>query len=199
MKIMEDGVENGLMVVFLAGYKNEKKEEREFEWVKSTAKIGVHRLFVQPEACKWYHNCIDELIELIPKKAKRKKILIVGASMGGYAALLLSQVLGCESLTFSPQTSIESGVDERWEQLTSLARTITKHPEWLNLRKFVKGPHHHIYFGEVLGDIKQALGVEGATLYKVMHDQHNICGHLKTQGLLKRVLLRRIKLMEKET
>ena len=90
----------------------------------------TNKIFIMDKSDSWYHNGIDgltaninetiEFIQNIIAQKKYSKILCVGASMGGYMALLVGRVIGATNIVaFSPQTFLDDNnrkkySDTRW-------------------------------------------------------------------------------------
>jgi acetyl esterase/lipase len=108
-----------------------------FEFGNSTADLPVARIFVRDLRRAWYHRGIDGLGNTVLDCAAAlarlccdlgaRRVVTLGASMGGYAALLYGALIRADSvLAFSPQTSIDPAFrdacgDARWcEQLAEV-------------------------------------------------------------------------------
>lgn len=79
------------------------------------------KIYCRDEKVKWYNHGltdltsnIDETIEFLRKKiAGYTNVLFVGASMGGYAALLFGSILKVNAIiAFRPQTYIRKCIDD---------------------------------------------------------------------------------------
>jgi hypothetical protein len=122
-----------------------------FEFFSLTGHIPVKRVFVRDLQQVWYHRGLLEDAPSIDATAKLlrsmiaeqrvKRLVVVGTSMGGYAALLFGALLGADRvLSFCPQTTVdprqlvEMG-DMRWtERLGLLLDAGELEPRWLDLR-----------------------------------------------------------------
>ena len=113
-----------------------------------TDAVRTHKVFVRDPQHLWYHGGITgitrnlhETIDLIQHIARAKayrRVVCVGASMGGYMALLSGYLIGATDIVaFSPQTFIDSVNrarygDQRWaKELGRLPTDIP--PRYLDL------------------------------------------------------------------
>lgn len=109
-----------------------------FEWQKTLEDMGVNALHIADDARSWWHSCIDDALEIIDK---HRANLIIGASMGGYGALLFGGILGVPVRAFAPQTSL---YDRRWEEQLAKVRKETKYPEYIKLN--MSGEQYEIHY-----------------------------------------------------
>lgn len=81
------------------------------------ANLDCHFIYLRDMKQSWYHQGVLGLGDTIPQVAQRlqeiigtinhSKVLTIGGSMGGYAALLFGHLVGADRmLAFSPQTFI---------------------------------------------------------------------------------------------
>lgn len=101
-----------------------------FEFYQAARILDAHRLFLRDFTQCWYHQGLTGLTRDIPSTAAylRRQIaelapqrtVLVGNSMGGYAALLFATLLGeVEVIAFAPQTFLSPWLrwkhhDDRW-------------------------------------------------------------------------------------
>ncbi|MFA6197309.1 MAG: YqiA/YcfP family alpha/beta fold hydrolase [Sulfurimonas sp.] len=119
-------------------------------------KMKTHKIFILDKSNSWFHNGIenvttnmDETIKFIQTIIQREnysKILCVGASMGGYMALLIGKLINATNiLAFSPQTCIDENNrkkfnDTRWSsELKNLNKDV-KNTKYLDLQKLYEEP-----------------------------------------------------------
>ena len=87
-----------------------------FEFYKALGIVEENKVFVRDFDQAWYHHGLrglssdieatkDLFLELI-EKYQAKEVVMIGNSMGGYAALLFSNLIGSRAIAFSPQTFI---------------------------------------------------------------------------------------------
>ena len=96
--------EPGNVALVLFGGMNNQIGMPPFEFFRLTQDLPVKRIFLRDHEQAWYHrgvrgagNSIDEVVECLTQlfvEAKVDKVLMVGNSMGGYAALLFGNLLG---------------------------------------------------------------------------------------------------------
>ena len=110
---------------------------RPFELAGLFERTDCACILVRDIKSSWYH-CIDGIEGGVPglaeylrrRTARYERVICVGHSMGGYAALLFGDLLAAdEILTFDPQTALSTSAllalkDRRWEQFLSPVRAI---------------------------------------------------------------------------
>lgn len=200
MKIQAYDYPNNLACVFFSGHVEPLKDEFYFEWISGTKDLEANRLFVMDVSRKWYHDCIGPLFVTLKTELNDKKALLVGASMGGYAALLFGHLLGLPSVSFSPQTDLmgeKFRCNELWQRQADALKGITDRPEFLDIG-FVSGKQHHIYYGSRNEtDTYQAKRVD-CTHIEVDTELHNSASELKKQGRLHGILSERLAQIKEE-
>lgn len=88
-----------------------------FEFVESTQQFPIHKIFLRDTYQLWYHRGLPGISENIRgtaeylrkeiEKINPKKVVAIGNSMGGYAALLFGYLLNTTLvLAFSPKSFI---------------------------------------------------------------------------------------------
>jgi hypothetical protein len=93
----------------------------------------VKKLFLRDLSQSWYHRGVEGFapdiagveagIREIVERAAPRRLVTIGASAGGYAALLFGRLLGADEVhAFGPQTFISPGLrarhlDRRWPKL----------------------------------------------------------------------------------
>jgi hypothetical protein len=107
-------------------------------YLSSTYNNTIDLLFyVDLHQC-WYHkglkditNNIDETVEYLKNKInqkKYKKIIFIGASSGGYAAILFGSLCGINNvIAFKPQTIIKQPIDKKYINLKKFINIKTKY------------------------------------------------------------------------
>jgi hypothetical protein len=187
-----------------------------FEFFKSTSDLAVKRLFVRDLRQAWYHqglagddatliDAADALRELIGR-TEVERLVTVGNSAGGYAALVFGTLLGAETaLAFSPQTVLDletwaAWEDFRWEkQLRPLVETGVLDGNWTDLRSALPDARHadtryEIFFDETHRldrlHAERLADVEGTRLYRFGRGGHMLSLGLRRSGGLDRLLRR---------
>jgi pimeloyl-ACP methyl ester carboxylesterase len=187
-----------------------------FEFFKSTRDIPVKRLFVRDVRQSWYHgglsgddatltDATESLRELIAREDV-DRLVTVGNSAGGYAALVFGTLLGAETvLSFSPQTVLDLDAwramkDGRWEkQLRPLAEVDALDPRWTDLRSALPQARSALTRYEIFFDETHRLdrlhaerltGIDGVRLYRFGRGGHMVSLSLRRSGGLDRLLRR---------
>lgn len=97
---------------------------RIFEWTKSVAEFSANFIGVQDVSRRWYQLGTDRFAYAAREAVSKvggKRIIVLGASAGGFAAFLFGRFLGADLiLALSPQSAC-GGVkralgDNRWPQ-----------------------------------------------------------------------------------
>jgi hypothetical protein len=145
----EDDPSQTLLVVF-GGLNRQVGGVPPFEFMRLTGGVPVKRLFVRDPRQAWYHRGLpgigDDLDAVVTHLAARPyggygRLVAVGNSAGGYAALLLGSLLEADCvLAFAPQTTIDLAElhrlgDRRWDDnLEPLAARGLLDPRFVDLR-----------------------------------------------------------------
>lgn len=130
--------------------------DKGFEWTKALAEYDCNSLHIAScEPRSWYHFCLPETLELIKEY---NPDLLIGASMGGYAALLFGSLLNIRAIVFGPQTTLlDVPWDRRWQHEWQSIREKTEHPQYLDLSGLDHSPTSQIYYcSAVLEDKRHA-------------------------------------------
>lgn len=129
---------------YLVAAFNSRGRDSSFEWKRKIAESGNSALHLLDSSRSWYHQSIEEVLDLL---TQYKPDVLIGASAGGYAALLFGGLLGIKARAFSPQTTLEDVTwDQRWQDQFEEVRQKTKHPELLDLVALEQSSESHIYF-----------------------------------------------------
>lgn len=105
-----------------------------FEFMRIMSRMSVKSAFIRDTEARWYHGGVggvgstidalaDGLVDLT-EIAEAERVVYVGASSGGYAAILFSSIVPADTaLTFNPQTFLApaqraAAGDERWPEHT---------------------------------------------------------------------------------
>ena len=119
-----------------------------FEFYNYAQILNENKIFVRDLAQCWYHDGIygiskdiDSTVKYIEKEIQylyKDKVFFVGNSMGGYAAILFSTLIGIgEAIAFAPQTFISpilrlKYADIRWQKqiIKTYKRSLFKKKVW---------------------------------------------------------------------
>lgn len=172
--------------VFFTGNRDQREDDRTYEWTQTAETLKVNAIFIIDDDFRWYHTCIDDVKEFLEDEVIGEKYMI-GASSGGYAALLFGWMLGCPSLSFGPQTILS--YDERhrykpeWMHKIGKAIDETRHKNYLDL-SFIKGNQHHIHYCSKYEH--DTYFAERMDVTKVKHkcDKHNVGAYLKAEKII---------------
>jgi hypothetical protein len=151
-----------------------------FEFFRLTSDLPVKKSYFRDPRRGWYQLGIPGVgdtaadvrafLETIIRRSGADRVVMAGASAGGYAALLFGAWCGAhEVLAFSPQTFIDPdnrrrAGDDRWaEQINNLHRTMTGRSPTLDL------------FGVLhagCGDTRFQIHVSGDDQLDLLHAEH---------------------------
>lgn len=185
-----------------------------FEFLSQTGDIPVKRLFVRDLHQSWYHrgmpgygdslgSVAESLREMIAGY-EVDRLVVAGASAGGYAALVFGTLLGAESvLCFSPQTILDLEAlaamdDHRWdEQLKPLLAHDALDRAWVDLRQALPPAHngrtrYRVFFDDSAAadraHAERLQGVPALRLYRFGRGDHMLVRSLRDSGALARIL-----------
>jgi pimeloyl-ACP methyl ester carboxylesterase len=188
--------------------------EPSFEFGSVTREIPVKRLFVRDPHQSWYHRgtpqqgtsleSVAESLGTLLSQHDIERLVVVGNSAGGYAALVFGTLLGADTvLSFAPQTVLDCDIlaemgDHRWDwRLRPLTAKAALEARWCDLRVALPLARHtdtryKVYFDETIpGDrlhAERLRGLEGVQLYRFGRGGHNLVRDLRDCGALERVL-----------
>ena len=103
-----------------------------YEWRPTLEPLPVNMLFLKDNYRRWYLDGIGDVLE------RFNPYLLIGASMGGYAALMYGK--GREVRAFGPQTAIS----REWRSANGDTRFKDFIPEGPDLE--VEGENFHIHY-----------------------------------------------------
>lgn len=183
-----------------------------FEFARITRDLGVKRLFVRDLDQCWYQGGLPGLASGIEATAEFlrsqlneqaiEKAVFIGASMGGYAALLFGSLLHVDCVhAFSPQTYLGllrrmGTIDIRWyPQINRMhARYGPFRPTYDLRRNLLEHPirESHVHFGMANRlDRVHALRlsmVPGVTVHGYGEVGHHVVRNLRATGRLRPLL-----------
>ena len=205
--------EPGNVALVLFGGVNNQIGMPPFEFFRLTQDLPVKRIFLRDHEQAWYHrgvrgagNSIDEVVECLAQlfvEAKVDKVLMVGNSMGGYAALLFGNLLGAtEVLAFSPQTFLSRRrrvvhYDRRWSrQMAAVHSAPLIAPAYLDLGPFFR--HYsgstvfHVHYGTKSrhdqAHARQLRHCPSVVLHAYPYEGHELVKSLRKSGELEAIL-----------
>jgi len=184
-----------------------------FEFVKTLYGKNLHQFYVRDRDNLWYQYGIDGLAENIDaaakamhaevQKAPHKRVVTIGNSMGGYAAILYGILAGVDKvIAFAPQSFISHDMrqqhgDKRWQSdLGRIPHEDMPYPDLLPLIEAHPEVKIAVYYCE--GDELDKLHAErlrqlpNVSIHTLESDDHNVGRALKKLGLLAQIVDREI-------
>lgn len=137
-----------ILYVCFAGFYPDEKGVPVFEFKNLLNKVDASLLFVRDVYKCWYQlgisglgSSLEQSISFMKEFIKPyKKVVMVGNSMGGYAALLFGAVINpSKVIAISPQTYLKNDellYDDRWSEYFVRARKFNNNEDYLDLRNF---------------------------------------------------------------
>lgn len=201
------------LVIAFTGMARGLNELANFEFVKVTKDIVCSKIFCRDPHFVFYHRGVDDRInnilrlrmrlEELVEEARPSKIICVGVSAGGYAALLFGHFLIADQVhAFGPQTFLfkEWGVENEDSTIENCKiHNLDLHPldDYRDLKiplsQYNGKTFYNIHIGNCRQDILHADNVGGCFGIKVKRYQ---CGShacasqiLKSQGKLGAVIM----------
>ncbi len=185
-----------------------------FEFRNILKTIKCDKVFVRDQSQTWYHNGLDsqisnltmvkDFLKNIISYKNYKRVIFLGNSMGGYAAILFGSLLGVTSVVaFSPQSFVGRITryyhkDKRWQgQISKMYKKNRGQKRYYDL-KFVlnmtkKNPVPvHIYYStnHRLDKIhsERLDSFENVVLHPYETDHHNLVRELRDRNILIKIL-----------
>jgi pimeloyl-ACP methyl ester carboxylesterase len=188
-----------------------------FQLVETTAKLPADKIYLRDLHRAWYQlglppyaQTIDEaaalLADLILERNPRR-VVSVGVSAGGFAALLFGHLLGVdETHAFSPRSYID--IDNRLsnddffmdDRLLEIYASPRAQPEYFDLRPLLcnsnGGTMHYIHYAEErrldLAHVAHLAGAPNVELLKYDRGGHRLARLLRDDGRLERIIAQAI-------
>lgn len=182
-----------------------------FEFFNITRQFNVDKIFVKDQTKSWFQQgvhgmtaSLEETAQLLRKlidQHRYEKVVFLGNSMGGYAAIALGVLAGAdEVLAFAPQTFLDPDNrshhrDNRWPQEIG-ALPPQSDPRFLDLKRLLDGSAFEgivrlYYASDERIDAAHARHIEscrGVELSAYPEGGHLLVQHMKKSGELYRVL-----------
>ena len=148
-----------LLIISFAGLAKGVGNSTQFEFLKFLEKnfIDAERQFYRDINNKWYHfgienisNNIDETVIFLSEQIKDfKKVIFIGSSCGGYAAILFGSLLNINTvIAFRPQTMIPNwlNINSKYSNLNDHINKITNYYLYGDTNVNINiDYYHHIY------------------------------------------------------
>jgi tetratricopeptide (TPR) repeat protein len=190
-----------LLIIFSS--RNDIHANIQFQFRKLLSQVDVKKIFIRDVHDAWYNKGLKNIVDSIEgiaeylkeqiEQINPRKLITLGSSSGGYAALLFGFLLNADkSIVFSPQTKIPRpqpfpdekllvDCDSRYFDLLDLG--------WEN-SKTICSIH---YSEDFLSDRDAAIRMKKLDNFRLCGypagNIHNIAGWLKNQGKLESILL----------
>ena len=180
-----------------------------FEFYNASKIINEHKMFIRDFSQCWYQNGLPLISRDIYstarylrnqiEKIKPEKVFFIGNSMGGYAAILFSNIMKIgESIAFAPQTFISPFLrikygDSRWrKQIRNTYKKSLFKPKIWNLRPLLlyanQGRKISVFVSKAdkLDHIHalHIADIRGVNVYKFDGGGHGVVKLLRDQGKL---------------
>jgi pimeloyl-ACP methyl ester carboxylesterase len=184
-----------------------------FEFFKLLSLFAVKKIFVRDLEQAWYHNglkgvgndidAIATYLQAQITQHKVRRVIMIGNSAGGYAALLFGLLVEVDEVhAFSPQTFINWPqrlwhLDFRWrQQIRKLYQSSHLDERYLDLKPLFQSrpskTKFHIYFCERdrLDNLHASRmdGCSNLELHKYQEGGHRLVKWLKDRGDLERLI-----------
>jgi hypothetical protein len=126
-----------------------------FEWYHSRVNKAYKHIFIRDIFKQWYLaginktiNTPNKLIEFIKKETKDYKVITIGSSAGGYAAILYGSFINAYySLVFNPQFELKSLLQKSSEKINPLLfRIKDERIKYLDITNFINKETKIFYF-----------------------------------------------------
>lgn len=206
-------VESSTLLLAFGGMKG-KLDIPPFEFFGLTGEMPIKRLFVRDLKQAWYHRgvrghgaTIPEVAEHLDRLIARQQIerlVVVGTSAGGYAALVFGSLLGADRvLCWGPQTSLNLEVlgqmdDHRWDdRIAGLMSDNHLDEDWIDLRRALPPARtaqtqYALFFDDsYLLDrlhVERLAEIDGVQLRPVAGGEHEVARQMRKTGELEQVL-----------
>lgn len=149
-------------------FQNQLLDKNKFEWYGKRIDKGTKHVFLRDIKKQWYltginqeYNSIEKLSQFLKKETEGFKIITLGSSAGGYAAVLFGSLLNAERIyTFNGQFQIGNLLQTSVEAINPIIFREQFNPainQYFSLRSFIKKPNCIFYFfsDRSKGDINQ--------------------------------------------
>ena len=185
-----------------------------FEFFRLASELPVKKVFLRDPRRAWYQRgtpgigdssaSVQRFLEAAIERAEADRVVMVGASAGGFAALLYgTQCAVDEVMAFSPQTFIDSdnrrrAGDSRWEeQIDALHVAMVDFPPTLDLLDVLpledgKTRYQvHVSSDDALDLVhaRRIIGRGGVRVVEHERGGHRLVKTLRDRGLLQPMLL----------
>lgn len=162
-------------------------EKNFFEWYHSRINKAYKHIFIRDIFKQWYLNGINKdlnspqkLIDFLKKETEGYKVITIGSSAGGYAAILYGSFINTQyTFAFNPQFELQSLIKRSSEAINPLLfRIRDERKQYFDITKFTEKQIKIFYFYSNVSkwDVEQNnhLAQETPTLYRIsFHTKHH--------------------------
>jgi hypothetical protein len=201
--------DSSTLVIAFAGLKGFLGGFPAFEFRRLLSSVDVKSVFIRDHYSAWYHRGvvdvgpgIDSVVaKLRELESEAERVVMIGNSAGGYAALMFGALLGCETWAFSPQTFVAKDLlwgagDHRWdEELLALLDSGEFDPRYGDLAPVLAASEgrFNIYHGALdeidlkhVGNVRE---LEQVNITTIENCDHRVVRYLRDSGWLRSFLL----------
>ena len=206
--------ENSDEIVVAFGGVNQQMGMPVFEFFNILKKKTYTKVFIRDKKQSWYHLGLEGTKDinetavkinemLIKLGSDNKRVIFIGNSAGGYAAIVFGVLLKVNKIiAFSPQTFLGRFKrffykDRRWKNQISKLHNVNRNSKYyLDLVKFIK--YHsfeeidiHVYFGvNSKIDKKHFINIMSLpfTFHLYPYGEHSLIKELKKRKILQQIL-----------
>jgi hypothetical protein len=206
---MEEPAGADVLLVFFAGFRGGFGTLPVFEFRSTVSGVRAHKLFFRDLSELWYQRGVPGVGDSPDAIAARnaacrdrwgaKRVVMVGNSSGGYAAILFGLLTGADEVhAFAPKTRLLESEDfHDQEKLAFLLRHLgADHPN-LDLRRLMESGvgartrvHIHYPTGNAVdtGQARHVASLPNVRLWSYPWRSHALVKKLKEAGLLRPIL-----------
>ena len=134
-----------------------------FEWYGTRIEKGQKHIFIRDIQKQWYLNginselnSIEKIFEFLKIETKGYKVITLGSSSGGYAAVLFGSFLNAEKiLSFNGQFQILDLLKNSCEEVDPIVFREQYNPtvnKYFSIKYFIKSPNRVYYFFSIKSD-----------------------------------------------
>lgn len=209
--LLDFELQSDILVISFSGYNGYLGGIFNSRYPFITNELNTNKIFLLDEQNSWYHNGIknitsniDETIAFLKKfvdEGNYKKVVCFGASMGGYASLLVAPFIGATNvIALSAQTFLDNKNrkkygDDRWVKSVELLNK--KEEKYLDLKPLYKDFNGdninieiHYSKSEKLDEIHaNHLNNSNITVIGYENSDHYLAVYLHKKGALENIVL----------
>jgi hypothetical protein len=138
-------------------FKSSILDKNRYEWYGTRVKYAHKHIFIRDIQKQWYLaginekiNCPEKLLSFLKSETKGYKIITLGSSAGGFAAVLYGSLLKSQlMLSFNGQFEIQSLLKTSTESIDPILFRFNKHKkslDFFDVKPFIKNSKNIFYF-----------------------------------------------------